>query len=115
MGVEFDASKIKAVEVKEAGTYDLSSLLYSTQDGYKITIGDGGKLTVTVNAKKPEVPPVDPPIGPSVINDAAYQAALINIQHVDDDLRVVQQTLEPEKYAEDEEGRVKIMGTGIKI
>lgn len=111
MGVEFDASKIKAVEVKEAGTYDLSSLLYSTQDGYKITIGDGGKLTVTVNAKKPEVPPVDPPIGPSVINDAA----LINIQHVDDDLRVVQQTLEPEKYAEDEEGRVKIMGTGIKI
>lgn len=51
MGVEFDASKIKAVEVKEAGTYDLSSLLYSTQDGYKITIGDGGKLTVTVNAK----------------------------------------------------------------
>ena len=35
MGVEFDASKIKAVEVKEAGTYDLSSLLYSTQDGYK--------------------------------------------------------------------------------
>lgn len=64
MGVEFDASKIKAVEVKEAGTYDLSSLLYSTQDGYKITIGDGGKLTVTVNAKKPEVPPVDPPIGP---------------------------------------------------
>ena len=98
MGVEFDASKIKAVEVKEAGTYDLSSLLYSTQDGYKITIGDGGKLTVTVNAKKPEVPPVDPPIGPSVINDAAYQAALINIQHVDDDLRVVQQTLEPEKY-----------------
>ena len=89
MGVEFDASKIKAVEVKEAGTYDLSSLLYSTQDGYKITIGDGGKLTVTVNAKKPEVPPVDPPIGPSVINDAAYQAALINIQHVDDDLRVV--------------------------
>lgn len=115
MGVEFDASKIKAVEVKEAGTYDLSSLLYSTQDGYKITIGDGGKLTVTVNAKKTEVPPVDPPIGPSVINDAAYQAALINIQHVDDDLRVVQQTLEPEKYAEDEEGRVKIMGTGIKI
>lgn len=115
MGVEFDASKIKAVEVKEAGTYDLSSLLYSTQDGYKITIGDGGKLTVTVNAKKPEVPPVDPPIGPSVINDAAYQAALINIQHADDDLRVVQQTLEPEKYAEDEEGRVKIMGTGIKI
>lgn len=115
MGVEFDASKIKAVEVKEAGTYDLSSLLYSTQDGYKITIGDGGKLTVTVNAKKPEVPPVDPPIGPSVINDAVYQAALINIQHVDDDLRVVQQTLEPEKYAEDEEGRVKIMGTGIKI
>lgn len=115
MGVEFDASKIKAVEVKEAGTYDLSSLLYSTQDGYKITIGDGGKLTVTVNAKKPEVPPVDPPIGPSVINDAAYQAALINIQHVDDDLRVVQQTLEPEKYAEYEEGRVKIMGTGIKI
>ena len=115
MGVEFDASKIKAVEVKEAGTYDLSSLLYSTQDGYKITIGDGGKLTVTVNAKKPEVPPVDPPIGPSVINDAAYQAALINIQHVDDDLRVVQQTLEPEKYAEDEEGRVKIMGTGNKI
>lgn len=115
MGVEFDASKIKAVEVKEAGTYDLSSLLYSTQDGYKITIGDGGKLTVTVNAKKPEVPPVDPPIGPSVINDAAYQAALINIQHVDDDLRVVQQTLEPKKYAEDEEGRVKIMGTGIKI
>lgn len=115
MGVEFDASKIKAVEVKEAGTYDLSSLLYSTQDGYKITNGDGGKLTVTVNAKKPEVPPVDPPIGPSVINDAAYQAALINIQHVDDDLRVVQQTLEPEKYAEDEEGRVKIMGTGIKI
>lgn len=115
MGVEFDASKIKAVEVKEAGTYDLSSLLYSTQDGYKITIGYGGKLTVTVNAKKPEVPPVDPPIGPSVINDAAYQAALINIQHVDDDLRVVQQTLEPEKYAEDEEGRVKIMGTGIKI
>lgn len=111
MGVEFDASKIKAVEVKEAGTYDLSSLLYSTQDGYKITIGDGGKLTVTVNAKKPEVPPVDPPIGPSVINDAA----LINIQHADDDLRVVQQTLEPEKYAEDEEGRVKIMGTGIKI
>lgn len=115
MGVEFDASKIKAVEVKEAGTYDLSSLLYSTQDGYKITIGDGCKLTVTVNAKKPEVPSVDPPIGPSVINDAAYQAALINIQHVDDDLRVVQQTLEPEKYAEDEEGRVKIMGTGIKI
>lgn len=115
MGVEFDASKIKAVEVKEAGTYDLSSLLYSTQDGYKITIGDGGKLTVTVNAKKPEVPPVDPPIGPSVINDAAYQVALINIQHLDDDLRVVQQTLEPEKYAEDEEGRVKIMGTGIKI
>ena len=115
MGVEFDASKIKAVEVKEAGTYDLSSLLYSTQDGYKITIGDGGKLTVTVNAKKPEVPPVDPPIGPSVINDAAYQAALINIQHADDDLRVVQQTLEPEKYAEDEDGRVKIMGTGIKI
>ena len=115
MGVEFDAFKIKAVEVKEAGTYDLSSLLYSTQDGYKITIGDGGKLTVTVNAKKPEVPPVDPPIGPSVINDAAYQAALINIQHADDDLRVVQQTLEPEKYAEDEEGRVKIMGTGIKI
>ena len=97
--------------MKEAGTYDLSSLLYSTQDGYKITIGDGGKLTVTVNAKKPEVPPVDPPIGPSVINDAA----LINIQHADDDLRVVQQTLEPEKYAEDEEGRVKIMGTGIKI
>ena len=60
------------------------------------------------------MPPVDPPIGPSVINDAAYQAALINIQHADDDLRVVQQTLEPEKYAEDEEGRVKIMGTGIK-
>lgn len=115
MGVEFDASKIKAVEVKEAGTYDLSSLLYSTQDGYKIAIGDGGKLMVTVNAKKPEVPPVEPPIGPSVINDAAYQAALINIQHVDDDLRVVQQTLEPEKYAEDEEGRVKIMGTGIEI
>lgn len=40
---------------------------------------------------------------------------MINIQHADDDLRVVQQTLEPEKYAEDEEGRVKIMGTGIKI
>lgn len=115
MGVEFDATKIKAVEVKEAGTYALSSLLYSTQDGYKITISDGGKLTVTVNAKKPEVPPVDPPIGPSVVNDAAYQAALINIQHVDDDIQVVQQKLESEKYAEDEDGRVKIVGTGIKI
>lgn len=115
MGVEFDATKIKAVEVKEAGTYDLSSLLYSTQDGYKITISDGGKLTVTVNAKKPEVPPVDPPIGPSVVNDAAYQAALINIQHVNDDIRGVQQNLESEKYAEDEDGRVKIVGTGIKI
>ena len=41
--------------MKEAGTYDLSSLLYSTQDGYKITIGDGGKLTVIVNAKKPDL------------------------------------------------------------
>ena len=39
MGVEFDASKIKAVEVKEAGTYDLSSLLYSTHDELDCRLG----------------------------------------------------------------------------
>lgn len=52
-----------------------------------------------------------PSIGLSVINNAA----LINIQHIDDDLRVVQQNQDPEKYVEEEEDRVEIMGAGIKI
>lgn len=56
-----------------------------------------------------------PSIGLSVINNAAYQAALIDIQHIDDDLQVVQHNQDPEKYVEEEEDRVKIMGTGIKI
>lgn len=56
-----------------------------------------------------------PSIGLSVINNAAYQAALIDIQHIDDDLQVVQHNQDPEKYVEEEEDRVEIMGTGIKI
>lgn len=111
MGVDFDPSKIKALEVKEAGTYDLSSLLYSTQDGYKITVGDGSKLTVTIKAEKPGILPVDP----SVIDSASYKTALINVQHTDDELKVVQQKLEAEKRAEDEAGRVRIQGTGIRM
>lgn len=111
MGVDFDLSKIKALEVKEAGTYDLSALLYSTQDGYKITVGDGGKLTVTIKAEKPGILPVDP----SVIDSASYKTALINVQHTDDELKAVQQKLEAEKRAEDEAGRVRIQGTGIRM
>lgn len=111
MGVDFDPSKIKALEVKEAGTYDLSALLYSTQDGYKITVGDGGKLTVTIKAEKPGILPVDP----SVIDSASYKTALINVQHTDDELKAVQQKLEAEKRAEDEAGRVRIQGTGIRM
>ena len=111
MGVDFDPSKIKALEVKEAGTYDLSSLLYSTQDGYKITVGDGGKLTVTIKAEKPGILPVDP----SVIDSASYKTALINVQHTDDELKALQQKLEAEKRAEDEAGRVRIQGTGIRM
>ncbi|MDO5380590.1 MAG: filamentous hemagglutinin N-terminal domain-containing protein [Acidaminococcaceae bacterium] len=111
MGVDFDPSKIKALEVKEAGTYDLSALLYSTQDGYKITVGDGGKLTVTIKAEKPGILPVDP----SVIDSASYKTALINVQHTDDELKAVQQKLEAEKRAEDEAGRLRIQGTGIRM
>lgn len=111
IGVDFDPSKIKALEVKETGTYDLSSLLYSTQDGYKITVGDGGKLTVTIKAEKPGILPVDP----SVIDSASYKTALINVQHTDDELKAVQQKLEAEKRAEDEAGRVRIQGTGIRM
>lgn len=111
MGVDFDSSKIKALEIKEAGTYDLSSLLYSTQDGYKITVGDGGKLTVTIKTEKPGILPV----APSVIDSASYKAALINVQHTDDELKAVQQKLEAEKRAEDEAGRVRIQGTGIRM
>ena len=104
MGVDFDPSKIKALEVREAGTYDLSSLLYSTQDGYKINVGDGGKLTVTIKAEKPGGLPVDP----FVIDSASYKTALINVQHTDDELKAVQQKLEAEKRAENEAGRVRI-------
>ncbi|WP_298563168.1 filamentous hemagglutinin N-terminal domain-containing protein [uncultured Phascolarctobacterium sp.] len=111
MGVDFDPSKIKALEVKEAGTYDLSALLYSTQDGYKITVGDGGKLTVTIKTEKPGRLPVDP----SVIDSASYKTALINVQHTDDELKAVRQKLESEKRAEDEAGRVRIQGTGIRM
>lgn len=115
MGVDFDPSKIKALEVKEAGTYDLSSLLYSTQDGYKITVGDGSKLIVKIKADQPVNPPVNPPTDLPAINSTAYQAALINVQHTDDELKVVQQKLEAEKRAEDEAGRVRIQGTGIRM
>ena len=111
LGVDIDPSKIKALEVKETGTYDLSSLLYSTQDGYKITIGDGGKLKVKLKTD----PPVNPPTDLPAINSTAYQAALINVQHTDDELKAVQQKLEAEKRAEDEKSRVKIQGTGIRM
>ncbi|WP_455653444.1 filamentous hemagglutinin N-terminal domain-containing protein [Phascolarctobacterium sp.] len=115
MGVDFDPSKIKALEVKEAGTYDLSSLLYSMQDGYKITVGDGSKLIVKIKADQPVNPPVNPPTDLPTINSTAYQSALINVQHTDDELKAVQQKLEAEKRAEDETGRVRIQGTGIRM
>lgn len=115
MGVDFDPSKIKALEVKEAGTYDLSALLYSTQDGYKITVGDGSKLIVKFKADQPVNPPVNPPTDLPAINSTAYQAALINVQHTDDELKAVQQKLESEKRAENEAGRVRIQGTGIRM
>lgn len=119
MGVDIDSDKIKALEVKETGTYDLSALLYSTQDGYKITVGDGGKLKVKLKAAPPVDPPVNPPVNPPTdlpaINSTAYQAALINVQHTDDELKSVRQKLESEKRTEDETGRVRIQGTGIRM
>ena len=73
LGITVDPDKILGLENLAAGEYDLSELLYSTQDGYDLQLT--GKLVL-----KAEPRPEPPKPGPVPDMGDKYAAALISIQ-----------------------------------
>lgn len=73
LGITVDPDKILGLENLAAGEYDLSELLYSTQDGYDLQLT--GKLVL-----KAEPRPEPPKPGPVSDMGDKYAAALISIQ-----------------------------------
>ena len=69
LGIIVEPDKILGLENLAAGEYDLSELLYSTQDGYDLQLT--GKLVLKVEPPKP---------GPVPDMGDMYAAALICIQ-----------------------------------
>ncbi|WP_455652681.1 two-partner secretion domain-containing protein [Phascolarctobacterium sp.] len=118
-GLEIDADKILAAGIDQAGEYNLSDLLYSTQDGYMITVGDGGKLTIKVKAVVSPDPPVGPDIPPADIDKIAgnsqYHAALVNITASGEMKESLKSARTDVMQKDEEHKKIKIKGRGIKI
>ncbi|WP_455656540.1 GLUG motif-containing protein [Phascolarctobacterium sp.] len=73
-GIIIDVDKLLAGSKTEIGEYDLSDLLYSTQDGYALNVT--GKLIIKVKAVDP-VLPVEP-VAP--MSDAKYTGSLTHLK-----------------------------------
>ena len=118
-GLEIDADKILAAGIDQAGEYNLSDLLYSTQDGYMITVGDGGKLTIKVKAVVSPDPSVGPDVPPADIDKIAgnsqYHAALVNITASGDMKESLKSARTDVMQKDEEHKKIKIKGRGIKI
>ena len=107
LGITVDPDKILGLENLAAGEYDLSELLYSTQDGYDLQLT--GKLVL-----KAEPRPEPPKPGPVSDMGDKYAAALISIQkkvpymweeNVPDDRRL----------HIDEQRRIRLDSNSVKI
>ena len=73
-GIIIDVDKLLAGSKTEIGEYDLSDLLYSTQDGYALNVT--GKLIIKAKAVDP-VLPVEP-VAP--MSDAKYTGSLTHLK-----------------------------------
>ena len=73
-GIIIDVDKLLADSKTEIGEYDLSDLLYSTQDGYALNVT--GKLIIKAKAVDPVLP--DKPVTPSA--DAKYTDSLTHLK-----------------------------------
>ena len=107
LGITVDPDKILGLENLATGEYDLSELLYSTQDGYDLQLT--GKLVL-----KAEPRPEPPKPGPIPDMGDKYAAALISIQkkvpymweeNVPDDRRL----------HIDEQRRIRLDSNSVKI
>ncbi|WP_455656537.1 filamentous hemagglutinin N-terminal domain-containing protein [Phascolarctobacterium sp.] len=73
-GIIIDVDKLLAGSKTEIGEYDLSDLLYSTQDGYALNVT--GKLIIKAKAVDPVLP--DKPVTP--LADAKYTGSLTHLK-----------------------------------
>lgn len=73
-GIIIDVAKLLADSKTEIGKYDLSDLLYSTQDGYALNVT--GKLIIKEKAVAPVLP--DKPVAPMA--DAKYTGSLTHLK-----------------------------------
>lgn len=71
-GITLDADKLLGLDNLQAGEYDLSTLLYSTQDGYDLALT--GRLVIKDQSDEPAPTPVPD------ATDAQYSSALSYVQ-----------------------------------
>ena len=118
-GLDIEADKILSVVLDQAGEYALSELLYSTQDGYRITVGDGGKLVIKIKADVPQEPPVGPDVPATDIDKIAgssqYHAALVNITASEERQQRLRSEITGVTQPDEENKKIKVKGRGIKI
>ena len=97
----------------------MSELLYSTQDGYRITVGDGGKLVIKIKADVPQEPPVGPDVPATDIDKIAgssqYHAALVNITASEERQQRLRSEITGVTQPAEENKKIKVKGRGIKI
>lgn len=118
-GLDIEADKILSVVLDQAGEYALSELLYSTQDGYRITVGDGGKLVIKIKADVPQEPPVGPDVPATDIDKIAgssqYHAALVNVTASEERQQRLRSEITGVTQPDEENKKIKVKGRGIKI
>ena len=113
-GIIIDVDKLLADSKTEIGEYDLSDLLYSTQDGYALNVT--GKLIIKEKTVTPDQPvnpeqPVEP-VAPS--SDAKYTGSLTHLKT---------EKMQQEEYRNLDKRRNKLLdyaavvvdGDGIKL
>lgn len=105
-GITLDADKLLGLDNLQAGEYDLSTLLYSTQDGYDLALT--GRLVIKDQSDEPAPMPVPD------ATDAQYSSALSYVQQKE------KHSWERGKTADDtlhlqEARRIQIDGSGINL
>lgn len=107
-GIIIDVTKLLADGKTEIGEYDLNELLYSTQDGYALTVT--GKLVI--KEKSPE--PNQPVETYTPDNDIKYSGALTNIK-TDKLQHEEYRNIDKRRRSDIEQASVAVEGEGINL
>ncbi|CAK7006906.1 filamentous hemagglutinin N-terminal domain-containing protein [uncultured Phascolarctobacterium sp.] len=105
-GITLDADKLLGLDNLQAGEYDLSTLLYSTQDGYDLALT--GRLVIKDQSDEPAPMPVPD------ATDAQYSSALSYVQQKEKHSWERGKTADHTLHLQ-EARRIQIDGSGINL